>query len=566
MTPLLCYNTENNDQSGVRELSESSQAPSVPMQQISGTPACAGLALGPVRVITRGYSSLGRIVLEPPRETSLFKTALVLAKDEIAKLSELASESDKAIFTFQIEVLNDHGLQDEVLGYIQSGSGAAAAMERAESLYTAKIRSLPDEYLSQRAGDIQDACRRVVDILDGRPRERIVLDAPCVLIADELLPSDLLSVDRSLLLGLVTSAGSTQSHASIIARTFGIPAVVMAGPAVLNVPEGTICALDGGSGEVVLAPDEPTYARYAHRIHLAKRRTLSQERLRALPCVTRDGVGISLLANCSGPEDIARAIELGAEGGGLLRSEFLFLDGHLPDEAQQLAFYQNCIRAAAGRPITIRTLDIGADKEVAGLTLDEANPALGLRGLRFSLARPELFLTQLTALLKAGLTGPLKVMFPMVASVEDFERAMEMVEQARGILTERGEAFSDEIAFGVMIETPAAALLSDELARRAAFFSIGTNDLTQYVHAVDRVNPAVAGYYTPASPAILRLMRTVVENAAQAQIPVSVCGESAADPELALLYVKAGIRQLSMSAPSILEVKERLMEEFIVFG
>ena len=550
----------------MRGLSEATRTPAAPLQQIRGTPACAGLALGPVRVITRRYSSLGRIVLEPPRETNLFKTALVLAKDEIAKLSELASESDKAIFTFQIEVLNDHGLQDEVLGYIQSGSGAADAMERAESLYTAKIRSLPDEYLSQRAGDIQDACRRVVDILDGRPRERITIDAPCVLIADELLPSDLISVDHSLLLGLVTSAGSTQSHASIIARTFGIPAVVMAGPEVLDVPEGTICALDGGTGEVVFSPDEPTYARYAHRIHLAKRRTLSQERLRAMPCLTRDGVGVSMLANCSGPEDIARAIELGAEGVGLLRSEFLFLDSQLPDEAQQLSFYQNCIRAAAGRPITIRTLDIGADKEVAGLTLDEANPALGLRGLRFSLARPELFLTQLAALLKAGLTGPLKVMFPMVASVEDFDRAMEMVEKARGMLRERGEAFSDKIEFGVMIETPAAALLSDELARRAEFFSIGTNDLTQYVHAVDRVNPAVSGYYTPASPAILRLVRMVVENAARGGIPVSVCGESAADPDLALLYVKAGIRQLSMSAPSILEVKERLMDEIVVIG
>lgn len=545
---------------------ETNQMQTVSMRQISGTPACAGLALGPVRVITRGYSALGRIVLEPPRETNLFKTALVLAKDEIAKLSELASESDKAIFTFQIEVLNDHGLQDEVLGYIQSGASAADAMERAESLYTAKIRSLPDEYLSQRAGDIQDACRRVVDILDGRPRARISIDSPCVLIADELLPSDLMSVDRSLLLGLVTSGGSTQSHASIIARTFGIPAVVMAGPDVLNVPEGTICALDGGTGEVILDPDEPTYARYAHRIHLAKRRTLSLERLRTMPCVTRDGVAIAMMANCSGPEDIRHAIELGAEGVGLLRSEFLFLDGQLPSEEQQLEFYRDCILAASGRPITIRTLDVGADKEVAGLTLDEPNPALGLRGLRFSLARPELFLAQLCALLKAALAGPLKIMFPMVASPEDFDRAMEMVEQARTMLRERGEAFSDRIEFGVMIETPAAALLADELARRADFFSIGTNDLTQYVHAADRVNPAVSDYYAPASPAILRLLHFVVKSADAAGIPVSVCGESAADPQLTLMYVRAGVRSLSMSAPSILGVKERLTDEIIAIG
>ena len=538
----------------------------LPMQQIAGTSACAGLALGPVRVITRRSSALGRIVLEPPRETSLFKTALVLAKDEIAKLSEMASESDKAIFTFQIEVLNDHGLQDEVLGYIQSGSGAADAMERAESLYTAKIRSLPDEYLSQRAGDVQDACRRVVDILDGRPREQITLDGPCVLIADELLPSELISIDRKLLLGLVTSGGSTQSHASIIARTFGIPAVVMAGPEVLKVPEGTICALDGGTGEVVIHPDEATYARYTHRIHLARRRTLSQERLRTQPCVTRDGVRVALTANCSGPQDIAQAISLGAEGVGLLRSEFLFLDGNLPDEAEQLNFYRSCVLAAGGKPVTIRTLDIGADKDVAGLTLSETNPALGLRGLRFSLARPDLFLAQLCALLKAGLAGPLRIMFPMVASVEDFDRAMEMVAQARDTLTQRGEAFSDSIEFGVMVETPAAALLSDELAKRADFFSIGTNDLTQYVHAVDRINPAVTSYFTPASPAVLRLIRLIVGNAEQAGIPVSICGESAADPDLALLYVQAGIRRLSMSAPSILAVKERLMDATAATG
>ena len=536
------------------------------MQEIQGTAASPGLALGPIKVLTRRYSALGRIVLEPRRETSLFEAAVGLAKDEITALGERASGADKAIFTFQREVLSDHGLLTEVLRYIAAGAGAAAAVERASGIYTAKMRSIPDEYLSQRAGDIQDACRRVVDILDGRPRERMTVDAPCILVSDELLPSDIVSVDHSLLLGVVTAGGSAQSHASIIARTFGIPAVVLAGPQVLTVPDGTPCALDGAGGLLVLEPDEPTYARYAHRINLAKRRRVSQERLRTTPCISRDGVPISLLANCSGPTDITRALELGADGVGLVRSEFLFLDGALPDEACQTAFYRDCVRAAQGRPITIRTLDIGADKEVAGLTGEEPNPALGLRGLRFSLAHSELFHTQLAALLKAGLEGPLKVMFPMVASPEDLERALAAVEEVQQTLTLRGEAFSKNVEFGIMIETPAAALMADELAARAAFFSVGTNDLTQYTHAADRVNPAVEQYYTPASPAVLRLLRFVARSAADAGIEVSVCGESAADPELALLYARAGIRKLSMAAPSIAEVKERLLDETISIG
>ncbi len=536
------------------------------MRELYGTTACAGLALGPAKVLLRRYSPLERIVQEPLRETSLFEAAVVVAKDEISKLVERASDQDKAIFTFQIEVLSDRGLLDEILGYIATGTGAAAAVERAAGIYAAKIRSIPDEYLAQRAGDIQDACRRVVDILDGRPRERLVLTEPCILLADELLPSDLISVDRSLLLGIVTAGGSTQSHASIIARTFGIPAIVLAGPEILSVADGTSCGLDGALGQIIIDPDEATYARCAHRIHLSRRRSLSLEKLRDPPCVTRDGERVWLFANCSGPEDIQKAVDLGAEGVGLLRSEFLFLGGALPDEEQQLSFYRDCLRAAGGRPVTIRTLDIGSDKTVAGLTAEEPNPALGLRGVRFSLAREDLFSIQLSALLRAGLEGPLRVMFPMIASPEDLSRVMGVVETVRRQLTEQQVPFSDKVSFGIMVETPAAVLMAEELAREAAFFSVGTNDLTQYLHAADRVNPAVQAYFTPDSPAVMRALRMVVEAAGRHRIPVSICGESAGDPDTALLYVRAGIRQLSLAAPSLLEVKARLMDENILMG
>lgn len=536
------------------------------MQELQGTSACVGLALGPAKVLRRRTSPLVRIVQEPLRETSLFEAAVVVAKDEIAQLSERASARDKAIFTFQIEVLSDRGLLDEILSHIAAGTGAAAAVERAASLYAAKIRSIPNEYLSQRAGDIQDACRRVVDILDGRPREQLILDKPCVLIADELLPSDLISADRSLLLGVITAGGSTQNHASIIARTFGIPTVVLAGPKILTATDGTICALDGATGQIIIDPDEATYARYSHRIHLARRRSVLLERLRDAPCVTRDGVRIHLYANCSGPEDIEKAIAQGAEGVGLLRSEFLFLGGAVPNEQQQYSFYRDCLKAAAGRPVTIRTLDIGSDKSVAGLTTEEPNPALGLRGVRFSLAREDLFHPQLAALLRAGLEGPLRVMFPMIATPEDLSRALAAVDTVRRQLTRRGVPFCSEMPFGIMVETPASVLLAEELAQKAAFFSIGTNDLTQYLHAADRINPAVVDYFTPASPAVLRSLRMVLDAAEQQGIPVSVCGESAADPDTALLYVQSGIRRLSLSPPALLEVKARLMDENVLMG
>ena len=536
------------------------------MQEIKGIGASNGFALGPVRVINRHYSAQGRVLHPPEQEHELLFAAVALAQQEIEALGRRAAERDRDIFTFQVEILNDAGLLSEIRQYISAGTGAAAAVERAAALYITQMRNITDEYLAGRAGDIQDACRRVVDILDDRPRERLVIEEPCVLVADELLPSDLVSVDHEKLLAIVTASGSTQSHASIIARTFGIPGIVLAGPKVLLASDGMLCAVNGRAGTAVLDPDEATRARYAHRIHLARRRSLSLERLRDTPCISRDGVRISLLANCSGPADIARAFELGADGIGLLRSEFLFLDGGQPGEAEQTTFYCDCIRAAGGRPITIRTLDIGADKEVAGLTLDEPNPALGLRGLRFSLARTDLFRTQLMALLKAGLCGPLKVMFPMISSPDDLTRALAEVQAAQQMLTQRGEDFSNKVEFGIMVETPAAALMADELAAQSAFFSIGTNDLTQYTHAVDRVNPAVEPYYTPASPAMLRLLRMIADAARIAGIEVSVCGESAADPDSALLYARAGIRRLSMAAPAIAEVKERLLDELITIG
>ena len=529
------------------------------MLHITGIAASAGLAVGPVKRINRASSGLTRVVLDSRREKALFEAAVLLAKDELAELEQRADQNDKDIFLFQRVMLDDQGLLEEIGQRISAGSGGAAAVEQAAEVYAQRIRSIENDYLRERAADVLDACRRVVNILDGRPRETLHLDRPCIVAADEIYPSDIVSVDRGLILGIITAVGSTQGHAAIISRTMGIPAVVQAGEDFLEGCDGLQAALDGFSGEMFLEPDEATKARFLHRMHLNRRLEGQLEQLRLAPCITPEGQHIALMANCSSPEDIELAMSKGADGVGLLRSEFMLMAGRMPSEEDQYCYYVSCLAAAGGKPVTVRTFDIGADKEVEGITQKEDNPALGLRGIRLCLARPELLETQLAALLRAAAKGPLKIMVPMIAAPEEMARVLEMVEQVKENLRRRHLSFREDVPIGTMIETPSAALMADQLAGMCAFFSIGTNDLTQYTHAVDRVNPLVSGYYPSSSPAVEKLIRMAVEAAAAHNIPVSVCGESAADPELALRYVSMGIRTLSMAAVSLLEVKAALI-------
>ncbi|MEG0178748.1 MAG: phosphoenolpyruvate--protein phosphotransferase [Oscillospiraceae bacterium] len=531
------------------------------MVYIKGTPASPGLTLGVVKHLSRSYTGLNRVVLDPRREQALFEAAVILARDELQALCEKADAADRDILTFQYVLLEDVGLIDEISSYIAAGAGGAAAVERAADIFVAKIRSIDDSYLRERASDILDTCRRVVDILDGRPREQLLLQSPAIVVADEIFPSDIVSVDRGMILGFVTSNGSAQGHAAIIARTMGIPAIVMAGEELLQDCDGMQGALDGIHGEFYLEPDEAIKARFSHSLHVAARRSVILDKLKTVPCITKGGVKVNLYANCASPEDIEEAIDAGAEGIGLLRSEFILMSGRVPSEEEQYWYYVSCLAAADGRPLTIRTFDIGADKEVEGLTMQsEPNPALGLRGLRFSLARKDIFAAQIAALLRAGCKGDLRVMFPMVTTYEDLTLALEIVDGVKDSLRARGVVFNADMPFGIMIETPAAALMAQELAEQSAFFSIGTNDLAQYTHAVDRVNPLVEKYFPTSSAAVRKLMRMTVASAQIAGIPVCVCGESAADPDRAADYVRYGIHTLSMSSRSILEVKESLLE------
>ncbi|GKI13654.1 phosphoenolpyruvate-protein phosphotransferase [Oscillospiraceae bacterium] len=531
------------------------------MQVYKGVSASPGLVMGPIYRIHHSGAGLGRIVELPVREQALFDAAVVLAKDELRQLEEAAEGEDRDIILFQRVMLDDPALNREVQEYIAAGAGSAAAMERAAAICARRIESVDDEYIRQRSADVLDACRRVVNILDGRPRTPVQLEMPSILAGERIFPSDIVSVGRGMILGIAAAEGSVQSHAAIIARTMGIPAVAQLGPAFLNEAPLTRGILDADNGRLVVDPDREAVRAAQRRIVsggiLKKRMGV----LKSQPCVTLDGTILSLRANCSCPEDIEIAMEAGAEGVGLLRSEFMIADGRIPGEEEQYYFYISCLQAAGGKPVTVRTFDIGSDKTVRGVSEPALNPALGMRGIRMSLARPQMFLDQVCALLRAAAKGPLQVMFPMITCAEDWRLTMELVDRAKAQLRQRGVPFQEDTVFGSMIEVPSAALLAPELAAQGCgFFSIGTNDLTQYTYAADRLDGRFSGYFAGESTAVHRLIDLTIAAAKQAGLPVCACGVSTSDPGRAVRYARQGVRILSMEASSILPVKAKLLE------
>ncbi|MBR5521428.1 MAG: phosphoenolpyruvate--protein phosphotransferase [Oscillospiraceae bacterium] len=529
-----------------------------------GNAASGGLAVGKIKVINRRIAGFKRVVLATHREKALYEAALILAKDEIRRLMRSSEREHQDILMFQLVMLDDNGLNVMIQNFISEGNGAARSVEMAMEEYCDRLKKTGDEYLSGRTSDIRDVLGRVVDILDGRSRERFVLTEPSVIVADEILPSDLASIDRQYAVGFITVGGSYQSHANIIARTMGIPSVCGLNSEILNpLNNGRTVCVDGYAGEVYVNPAEGTIALFNHRIRQERRAKVSLMSLKEKDIHT-DGEDMEIWANCNDPKDIALAVENGARGIGLVRSEILFMKSSLPTLESQFEFYCECIRAANGRPVTIRTFDIGADKPVGDISLDkEPNPALGLRGIRLQYRHRELFEQQLHALYRAADTaGAINVMLPMVSVEKDVTDFMAMADEVKEKLLASGEIREDRITWGVMIETPAAALISDRLAQHVEFFSIGTNDLTQYTMAADRMNVETVPYYDTMHPAVLKLIEITVENAKKAGVKVSVCGESAADAVNALAYADLGIRCLSMAQNAMIPVKQKLLEKY----
>jgi phosphoenolpyruvate-protein phosphotransferase (PTS system enzyme I) len=441
---------------------------------------------------------------------------------------------------------------------------AEAAVLKEINLMEDAFAAMDDSYLSARIDDIREVGNRLVRSL-GKKQATAFASLPrnAVIVSDELSPADTALLDPQQVAGLATVLGGVESHTAIMARSLALPAVVAAAELTSWARNGDTIIVDGGAGQVILNPSKSTLTDYRKRraIYLRGRRTL--DKLRAVPAITKDGMAINLHANIELPSEIESVLKSGATGIGLLRSEFLFMNRQdLPGEEEQFAVLRNVIEAMDGRPVTIRTLDIGADKLSDALGFEPGpNPALGLRAIRFSLSRRKIFMEQLAAILRAGAFGPVRILLPMVCAVEEVREVRRILNRLASRLKRKGVKIADPIPpLGIMIEIPGAALAADALAVEADFFAIGTNDLTQYTLAIDRADETVAYLYNPLHPAVLRLIQFSAEAAAAAGIPVSICGEMAGDERLTPLLLGLGISELSMAAGSIPRVKKRVRE------
>ncbi|MCW3046301.1 MAG: phosphoenolpyruvate-protein phosphotransferase, partial [Solirubrobacterales bacterium] len=526
--------------------------------QLRGVPVASGIAIGPARrPVARERAVVDEPAGPPQEEQARLDEAREAARRDVKaardRIAEQAGESEAGIFDAHLLLLGDAALLDPARRAIGEGAGAAAAWSAAVAATAASYRELDDPYLRERAADVEDVGDRVVRHLTGGADPALVVERGILVVAD-LTPGDAAGLDRELVQGLAVAHGGATSHAAILARALGIPSVVGLGGHALAIDEGTPLVLDGDAGTLEIDPSPEELAeRERDRAAAEARRRRAHGQARE-PARTIDGELIEVAANVGAVGEAAAAVELGADGVGLLRTEFLFLDRDAaPTEYEQRAIYEEIAAELEGRPLIIRTLDAGADKPLRFLPQEpEDNPFLGVRGIRLGLARPELLQEQLRAI--AALAGrfPVRVMFPMVATLAEYRAARGMLEAAR---TELG---APPIPVGVMVEVPALALAAEQFAREVDFFSVGTNDLGQYTMAAERGNAAVSELLAGPLPPVLRLISMVSTAAAAHDRWTGVCGELAGDPAAAILLAGLGVRELSMAAPRIPAVKEAL--------
>jgi phosphocarrier protein FPr len=531
---------------------------------LTGLPGAPGIALGaarhfrpPAPEIPSGSSG------DPEAEWKALQRALEQVRKETRAARESvaarAGDYSAAIFDAHLLFLDDEALLGPARrAILEEGRNAAEAWHAAAEAVAADYRSLGDEYLEARAEDLAGVARQVVAAITGEAGPGSI-GAAGIVVATDLTPADTAALDRDLALGIATVGGSPVGHSAILARSLGIPAAVGLGEALLAVPEGTSLLLDGKAGMLYIDPAEELVGEYERRGAAEEEAAQRAHAAAAEPAVTRDGRRIEVVANIGSPDDVPGAVENGAEGVGLLRTEFLFLErDSLPSEDEQYEAYRQIAEQLGGRPLILRTLDVGADKPLPYVPQRaEANPFLGVRGIRLALAEPELLETQLRAALRTAADHPLKVMFPMVATLEEYREARSVLDRVR---EELGDAAPEQLDVGVMVEVPAAALAAESFAPEVDFFSLGTNDLVQYTMAAERGNAAVAALADGLHPAVLRLIRAVVEAASAHGKWVGVCGELASDPLAAIVLVGLGVTELSASAPAIPAVKQAVRE------
>ena len=531
------------------------------MITIQGKGVSAGVGVGPLYFYRRATAEIKRYTVEDTdAEWHRFKGAQTGAIEQLGVLAEQARKEagDEAAMLFET-----HQMMAEDLDYeeaiedriVNQKMNAEAAVSDTSEQFAEMFASMDDAYMQARAADVKDVSQRILGILCGIVQGGIASDVPVLLCADDLAPSETIQLDKSKVLGFITAGGSGSSHTAILARTLGIPAIVGMGDALKPELEGRAAIADGSTGALVIDPDDDTRDRLLKKRDEQLRLQRLLETLKGQANVTKDGKTIRIYCNIGSPED---AVQVNDGGGiGLFRSEFLYLNTtDYPTEDQQFEAYKQVLSDMDGKEVIIRTLDIGADKQIGYFDLPkEDNPAMGMRALRICLTRPEIFKTQLRALFRASAFGKLGIMFPMVTSVWEVREAKRMCEEVRRELKNEGIPYSEDVQIGIMIETPAAAINSDRLAKEVDFFSIGTNDLTQYTLACDRQNNDLGRFYDPHHPAVLRLIRLVTENAHKNGIWVGICGELGADLTLTETFLAIGVDELSVTPRSVLPLR-----------
>ncbi len=537
------------------------------MKKFQGKGVYGAIAIGVVSVFKRQEASVRRThISDAAAELERVENAKTKALEQLLAIHEKAlkevGETHAQIFEIHMMMIEDDDYNDSIRNIIETQMvNAEYAVAVTSDNFSEMFASMDDAYMQARAADVKDISNRIIACLGDGGDNESETGNKMIVCSDDLAPSETVSLDKEKVLAFVTAFGSSSSHTAILARNMNIPAVICVGEEFLNgISDGMMMIVDGHKGEVIIEPDEETLAKYtAKQKDDAHKKTLLQE-LKGKENVTKDGRKIKIFANIGGVDGIGSVLANDAGGIGLFRSEFLYLESDdYPTEEQQFTAYRKVLESMAGKKVVIRTLDIGADKQIDYFELDkENNPAMGLRAIRICLTRPEIFRTQLRALYRASVFGDLGIMFPMITSVKEVEECLEMCEKVRNELAEEGIPFKDNVEVGIMIETPAAAVISDRLAPLVDFFSVGTNDLTQYTLACDRQNAKIERFVDTHHEAILRLIEMSAKNAHANNAWIGICGELAADTSLTEKFLRMGIDELSVSAPFVLPLREKV--------
>ena len=537
------------------------------MEVYQGKSVFGGIAIGRISVHKKDEQQVKRVRIEDSEQEILrYRQAKQTAMEQLQGLYQKAlkevGEANAAIFEIHQMMLEDDDYNESVENIIRMQQvNAEYAVASTGDNFSEMFSQMDDEYFKARSVDVKDISERVLSVLGGRATGIAASGEPVIIVADDLAPSETVQLNKDLVLSFVTVHGSVNSHTAILARTMSIPALIGTAIPLTDDIDGKVGIVDGKNGCIYVDPDEDTLGRMQQlKLEEQEKKELLQT-LKGRENITIDGKKIMLYANIGNSKDLAAVLQNDAGGIGLFRSEFIYLERDtFPTEEEQFQIYRTVAETMAGKPVIIRTLDIGADKKCDYFEMEpEENPAMGCRAIRICLTRPEIFKTQLRALFRASAFGNISIMYPMIISVDELRKIKTIVAEIRQELTEQGVTFG-EPKQGIMIETPAAVMMSEELAKEVDFFSIGTNDLTQYTLAIDRQNPKLDAFYDPHHPAVLRMIQMVVENAHKAGIWAGICGELGADTTLTRRFLAMGVDELSMSPGSILPVRKIILE------